>query len=270
MAKRKEMDPHALQDIMDELDLLDHPERAKNKPEPEKPGEREVHRKHRERVRNRFDESGIQGFASHEVLELLLFYVYPQGDVNPIAHRLIDRFGSFYRVLEASPEQLMTVQGIGEQAARLLHLVFQIGMRYHQDGLAYRSKNTKLDSTEKMAHFFAARFSGLPVEVTAIACVDASLRPICCELVSRGAPTASELLVHRIAQSAVRNHAPAVILMHNHPRGKAEASSEDCHATRELRCALESLGVQLIDHIVLGETEYASMRDYGMFEITFV
>lgn len=225
----------------------------------------EVHKNHRERVRIRFDAEGIAGFHDHEVLELLLFYVYPQGDVNPVAHRLMKQFGSFHQVLEATPEQLMAVEGVGPSAARMLHLVFEIGRRYCQDSIRYREGSHELDSTEKIAHYLAPQLAALAGEVTAVACVDARLRPICCEIVSRGTVNASEVIVRRIAEIAVRNHAPAVVLAHNHPRGRAHASVEDIDSTKMLRESLLGLGVELIDHIILGDGEYISLRDYGVF-----
>ena len=105
-------------------------------------GEGGVHKNHRDRMRARFDAEGLAGFHDHEALELLLYYVYPQGDVNPVAHRLMKRFGSFHRVLEASPEQLMEVPGVGQSAARMLTMVFQIGLRCCQDGVRYRYVGT--------------------------------------------------------------------------------------------------------------------------------
>lgn len=224
-----------------------------------------VHKNHRERMRNRFDEGGLEGFHDHEVLELLLYYVIPQGDVNPIAHRLIGRFGSFHRVLEATPEQLMAVEGVGANTARMLHMVFEIGRRYCMDSIRHRERGKELDSTQKIAHYLAPQLSGLSSEVTAIICVDPRLRPICCEIVSRGTVSGSEVLIRRIAETAVRNHAPAVILSHNHPRGRACASLADMESTKKLRDSLAKLDIQLIDHIILGDGEYVSLRDYGVF-----
>ena len=222
-----------------------------------------VHKNHRERMRARLDADGISGFHDHEVLEILLYYVYPQGDVNPIAHRLLKHFGSFHRVLEATPEQMMAVEGVGPSAARMLHLVFEIGRRYCQDGVRHRESRQELDSTQKIAYYIAPQLAGLPHEVTAIVCVDVRLRPICCEIVSKGTVMGSELLVRRIAEIAVRNHAPAVILAHNHPRGRAVASLEDLASTKQLRQSLVSLEIELVDHIILADGEYVSMRDYG-------
>ena len=86
------------------------------------------HAKHRERLKNRFATQGLDGFESHQVLELLLFYAIPRVDTNPIAHRLLDRFGSITGVLEASPEELKDIEGIGDNAANFLKLILLFGV----------------------------------------------------------------------------------------------------------------------------------------------
>lgn len=82
-----------------------------------------LHSGHRGRMRNRFLRDGLEGFADHEVLELLLFYAVPRQDVNPMAHALLEKFGSLPQVLEASPEELCTIRGIGPKIARFLTLI---------------------------------------------------------------------------------------------------------------------------------------------------
>lgn len=88
--------------------------------------EKTVHAGHRARMRERFMKEGLSGFSEHEVLELLLMFAIPQRDVNPLAHRLIDRFGSLSAVLESSPAELTRVDGVGENAAALLSLMPQL------------------------------------------------------------------------------------------------------------------------------------------------
>ena len=82
-----------------------------------------VHAGHRGRVKEEFLTRGVVGWPDHRILELLLFYAIPQGDVNPLAHELVDRFGSLAGVLDALPEELMKVKGMGEHSAVLLKLI---------------------------------------------------------------------------------------------------------------------------------------------------
>ena len=82
-----------------------------------------MHEGHRQRMRDRFRTEGLDNFAPHEVLELLLFYARARGDVNPLAHRLLETFGSLRGVLEAPVEHLCTVEGVGEETATLLSMM---------------------------------------------------------------------------------------------------------------------------------------------------
>ena len=93
-----------------------------------------AHDGHRSRMRERFRREGLNGFADHEALELMLFYAIPQRNVNPLAHALLERFGSFHGVLEASEEELCRVEGVGEYAAVLLHLFAAVGRRVEESG----------------------------------------------------------------------------------------------------------------------------------------
>ena len=93
------------------------------------------HAKHRERMRTRFLEHGLDNFADHEVLELLLFYAVPRGDVNPLAHRLLDEFGSLANVLEAETPDLCRVEGMGEKTAAFLHLLPPMFRRYQTSNI---------------------------------------------------------------------------------------------------------------------------------------
>ena len=82
-----------------------------------------IHKGHRQRMKDRFLQEGLDHFSDIQVLELLLFYCIPRQDTNPIAHKLLDHFGSLSQVLEASVEELTKVPGIGENAATFLHLI---------------------------------------------------------------------------------------------------------------------------------------------------
>ena len=119
-----------------------------------------IHKDHRQRVRERYLKEGLDGFSEVQVLELLLFYVIPRQDTNPIAHRLIDRFGSLYQVLEAPVEELEKVEGIGPNAALLLSLITAVARVYAVN----RTEKQKIlrtieDCGEYLKSFFIGRRS---------------------------------------------------------------------------------------------------------------
>ena len=94
------------------------------------------HSGHRDRLRERYLTEGLDNFPPHNVLELLLFYSVPRRDTNVLAHRLIEQFGSLVGVLNAAPEQLAQVEGIGMNAALHLHLVADIARRYYAEAIS--------------------------------------------------------------------------------------------------------------------------------------
>ena len=115
-----------------------------------------VHDGHRERVRRRFLDNELNGFAGHEALELLLYYAIPRGDVNPLAHALMDRFGSLSGVFSAPVELLTQVEGVGERTAMLLRLVPQIAQKAR---LAELERELALNTRERVGEYLLELFS---------------------------------------------------------------------------------------------------------------
>ena len=122
----------------------------------------EVHTGHRERMRQRFErDSDMNGFAPHEALELLLTYAIPRKDTNPIARRLIERFGSLHAVLEAPADELTAVPEIGQRAAQLITMLLPMFRLYENDRLKAR---VRLDSYRLVRDYCAALYHGVTVE----------------------------------------------------------------------------------------------------------
>ena len=202
-----------------------------------------VHKEHRKRLRNRFQKEGLQSFEPHQVLELLLTYAIPQKDVNPIAHDLLNTFGTIDKVLEAPLQDLEKVNGIGEYAATLIRLAGAVSA-YYAD-----SKNQDmqiLDSTEKLGKFF--------------------LRLLDCSVISEGSVTEAPLPLRKVIDTLLRFRATAAVIAHNHPNGFALPSSADCMMTQELMNCLQKIEVQLLDHIIVSGNEFTSLRDSGMMK----
>ncbi len=135
------------------------------------------HTGHRQRVKTEFLTRGIEGWPDHRVLELLLFFAIPQGDVNPLAHELIDRFGSLSKVLDASPDELKKVPGLGEHSVALLRMIPAISGRY----MAQRSgPGTLVHTTQEAASLLAPIFT-VPATRWSMCCVwTARERPWVC------------------------------------------------------------------------------------------
>lgn len=219
-----------------------------------------IHSGHRSRMKRRFLEQGLDGFTDIQALELLLFYSVPRQDTNAIAHRLLNRFGSLSQVLEAPIEELAKVEGVGEHSAVLLHLINEMG-RYYLIDRARREQ--VLPTIEDCARYLQPRFYGRSTETVFLLCLDAKCKVLCCREVGEGSVNSAGISVRRIVETALREGASAVVLAHNHPSGIALPSPEDIQTTRRVAAALQSVEIQLADHIVMADDDYVSMVQSG-------
>lgn len=216
---------------------------------------------HRLHMKRRFLKVGLGGFEAHNALELLLFYCVPRKDVNPLAHRLIDEFGSFDRVLEADYESLLEVEGVGESCATFLKLVLESYRYYEQEKTKPRFFG---NSTKAAKEFARSLFVGESREICYLICFDSRLRKTNCVKLSEGTLNASPISVRRVIEIATINKASSVILTHNHPSGSIQPSAEDIALTKKLFSALEVIGVELNDHIIVAQRSCLSMADEGV------
>ena len=136
-----------------------------------------VHDGHRERLRARFAEHGLESFNELNALELLLCYAIPRRDTNELAHRLLDAFGSLSGVFQASMQELTSIPGIGENAAALILMVPQIVKKAHVS----KAKETKIirNSTDA-GNYLLPYFLDEQDEIVMMLCLDNKRAVICC------------------------------------------------------------------------------------------
>lgn len=220
-----------------------------------------VHDGHREKMRQRFLSGGLEHFADHEALELLLFYAIPRRNVNPIAHELMNRYGSLSAVLSAPVEDLQKVDGIGESAAILLKLVPHI---CHKARLADAERqDVVLNTSARAGTYLMEHFEGEKNEVIYQLCLDRKGKMLVCKRLGEGNVGSAALDVRRMVENAILSNASAVILAHNHPSGLALPSPEDYAATDRAKVALATINVVLSDHIIVADGTFVSMADSG-------
>lgn len=215
---------------------------------------------HRQRMRERFITQGLAGFADHEVLELMLFYAIPQRNVNPLAHQLIDHFGSLHGVLDASVEELMQVDGIGQNAAVLLTLFSHAARRLEM------SRETELETMDNRlkAQVHCRRLlSGLKTEHFYAVCLNGQMQVIRDVLIARGTLGEVQAYPRLVVEAALRHNAHAVVLCHNHPGGQLSPSQADVDSTNSMALLLAGIGVALADHIIVCGSETLSMSATG-------
>ena len=219
-----------------------------------------IHKGHRERLKQRFLEEGLDNFTDIQVLELLLFFAIPVKDTNPLAHALLAHFGSLSQVLEADVEELKKVPGIKDHAATLLALVTQL-CRYYQVNSAQQTQI--LTTLEDCGRFLVPRFFGRTRETVFLLCLDAKCKVLCCKEIGEGSVNSASISVRKVVETALAANATTVVLAHNHPSGIAVPSNEDIQTTQRIAAALYAVEVHLADHIVVAEGDYVSMVQSG-------
>jgi DNA repair protein RadC len=222
-----------------------------------------MHGGHRERMKKRFSEHGLDNFDDLYVIELLLFYVIPRRETNTIAHALFERFGSLEEIFEAPIPELMKVNGVGEKTATFLKLIPQISRRYMIDK-THTEKGNIISSTTQAGAYFVPLFMYEKDEVIYMICLDSKCRLICCRQLGRGVVNAAEVSIRQIVETALSYSATSVILAHNHINGLALPSREDEMSTRQISSALSLVGIVLADHIIVAGDDYVSLADSGL------
>ena len=218
-----------------------------------------IHENHRERVRRAYVERGdLSGMHEHQILELILFYAIKRRDVNPLAHRLIDRFGSLRGVLHASIGELRSA-GLSESTAVLLKLIGDVGYamdRKQIEETVVKNTNDALELCYKL--LFRERRESI-----ALVCLDAKSRVAKINVKTDGLNDRVNALPKWIVDAALSSNASALILAHNHPSGSLEPSQRDIETTAMLEKLLSPLGVALHDHVIVTQDAcYSMKRDY--------
>jgi len=220
------------------------------------------HHGHRERVKEKYKKSGLEGFHDHEVLEMLLYYCYPRGDTNPIAHKMLKEFGSLHNLFEADIDTLKERLKCSENIAVLLNLIPALSGRY------FRSKwNRKVQiNTAKAAGEYAIDlFVGHTVESFYVLSLDSQRRLLNTSVISKGTVDESAVYPREVIKVAIQDKVTSVILTHNHPGGSMRPSRADMEVTRQIVEGLQFIGVSVLDHIVVAGDTYYSFAARGQF-----
>ena len=223
-------------------------------------GHTNPHAGHRARLKEEFLARGLEGWSDHKVLELLLCYAIPQGDVNPLAHRLIEAFGDLAGVLDAEPEALRAVPGVGEHTAALLKLLPQVSGRYLAQSTGSRAEETAVRLAD-YARWFFPYFTGAVRERFYLLSLDSRRKVLGVDLVGEGELAQVGVSSRRVLEAALKHNARCVVLAHNHVGAYAKPSADDVFATRALNGILEQVHIELLDHLIFNGEEYVSMRE---------
>ncbi len=225
-----------------------------------------MHENHRARVRERYFAGGLENMDDRAVLEMLLFYCIPRKDTNPAAQLLLDTFGSLSGVLEASPDDLRSLKGIGDNAAAFLTMLPQVCKRYMTGTLT--EKSLWLDDFEAVSQFVASSFLAEKNEIFMLLCFDSTGR-LTNTSETRGEKGSVTPDFDSLLDFARRSRAKTVIIAHNHPDGVASPSKDDVSSTEEFVKAFAQNGITLADHFIAGAGGVLSMRSTERFSSLF-
>lgn len=220
---------------------------------------------HRQRLRDRFNTSGLGAFEDHEVLELLLTYAVPRKDVKPIAHALLERFGSLSNVLDAPSTELMKMDGIGETGATLLHLMPSLTRRYLRDRWGHKPQ---LNTREDLARFIVDELATATNEVFLLVLLTHENQVLRALPLHEGSIASAPVYPRLVVEAALRHHAAKVVFAHNHPGGVAQPSDEDLAITHTLVAVFDALAIPVIDHLVVAGPRAFSMAEAGLLRIS--
>ncbi|MCE5281477.1 MAG: DNA repair protein RadC [Deltaproteobacteria bacterium] len=216
---------------------------------------------HRERLRERFRTVGLEAFHEHEVLELLLSFAIPRRDVKPLAKDLLRRFGSLREVLDADPEDLQQVRGIGSHASTLLKLAKSVAALY----LKQRARQkTPVTCTRELIDFCRTALGGKRDEEFCVLYLDAQNQLIEFETIQRGIVNQAVVYPRQVLEGALKKKASAIILAHNHPSGHVRPSDADIRLTRTIQEIAKFVDILVHDHLIVGEGSVFSFREEGL------
>ena len=217
--------------------------------------DKNVHANHRQRMRKRYKEHGLENFHDHEILEILLYYCYPRCDTNEIAHNMLKEFKTLQNLFDANVETIMARLGCSENVAVLLSLMPGIAERY------LRSKwgdKVTIDSADVAGEYAISLFVDEQVETFYALCLDTQMRLNHVIQIAKGTVDEVPVFTRELVRKVLEHHATNIILVHNHPSGTTTPSHNDNALTTRVKDALKLIDVPVIDHIIVAGDKYFS------------
>jgi DNA repair protein RadC len=224
-------------------------------------GEKPHYHGHRARLRARFLESAGSGIPDYEILELILFGVFRNGDTKPLAKALVAEFGSLAAVLAAPAERLSKVPGCGEAVIAALKVTREAGLRMLQ---AEAKARPALSNWQALLDYCRAVLQHEQIEQFRILFLDRKNQVIADEQQQRGTVDHTPVYPREVVKRALELNAAALILVHNHPSGDPTPSRADIEMTRQVASAAATMGIAVHDHLIIGRKGHTSFREKGL------
>lgn len=225
-----------------------------------------IHDGHRQRMKERFLKEGMLHMQPHEVLELLLFYTIPRKNTNELAHTLLHTFGTLAGVLEAPRADLLKVPGVGAETATFLSMMLPIMQAYKCSSIEERKV---LKTLTECGDFLLAQYFGATLEQASIICLNQLFEVQAFIWLGTGTLREVEFSAKTIMAAVTRQECDYVVLAHNHPSNLLVPSLLDVELTKHVRGLLETIGVHMIDHIIVGRDDFISMASSNWYNDLF-
>ena len=209
---------------------------------------------HRERLRSRFQNSGLESLQDYEILEYLLFLLIPRKDVKPIAKALLAQFGGVFEVLDAAPEKLLDF-GLTPRVAADLNFLRRLTTFLRFEKVADRPF---LETSEDAIRYLQSKIGNSKNETLMAVFLDASRQITGC-FENQGTVNSAAVSPRKLVEEALRYHASGVVLVHNHPSGSSRPSQGDVEFTRKIYNALDIFDIKLLDHLIVTRNSYRSL-----------
>ncbi len=215
------------------------------------------HANHRERMRKRIEDSGFEALLDHEKLEVLLFGSVPRVNTNETAHRLLERFGSFSAVLDASPSELETVKGVGRISAFQLNMFSQVATYYMKDK---RKPKRCFSTIDDIGKYVTSKFINCDVEKLYVFCFDAKSSLISETLIHTGVVNSVSVEMRKIADEVFGAKAAKFVVAHNHPSGVCVPSADDLDMTLKIANSFRDFSVNFMEHFIVVDDKYRGIK----------
>jgi len=219
---------------------------------------------HRQRLKKKFFECGLQAFHDYEAVELLLSYAIPRKDIKSIAKDLLGRFGSLKGVMDADLKDLSEVKGISAHVAGLIKLVKGMGTLYLSEKIREKPQIT---CTGELLDFCKTALGGLKDENFCVLYLDTQNRVIAFETIQEGIVNQAIVYPRQVIERALLHKSSALILVHNHPSGYVKPSDADIRLTRTINDTAKILDIMVHDHLIIGENRFFSFREEGIMPL---
>lgn len=217
---------------------------------------------HRQRLRDKFLEQGIESFTDSEIIELLLTFGTPRSDCKEAARAALARFKTLPAVLDAAPAELQQIKGVGPKNIFALQFIQGVARRYLRQRIVGKQY---VHSSRDVADYLIHAMRGLQHEVFTVVFLDAAHAIIDSAVLAEGTVTVNTVYPRELVKAALARNAAALVIAHNHPSGSLAPSRQDEDLTRSLHLVCSFMHINLLDHLIIGSGDQVySFADQGL------